>query len=330
MRRPLAALLLGAVSLAGLVPVAAGAAQLPKGPFAGPRKPVLRLACDVVRQVDGPAVSCSWSTPPGSRYGFGHYRLFKLELNARTWRQVIYRGGETSFVDEKVEAGRRYKYLVRAVDRRGHAIGTSHVADVAVPPVVTADPARQPEPKPRPRPEPRPEPQPVPDPEPRREPMPEPEPRPLPEPKPVPLPTPKPEPRPEPKPIPEPDPRPIPAPARMKLACGPQRFDVVTNAETTDNSTRFAPSGPVVVCEWAAPADVEVASYALWRGERPEGTRQVIFKSVDATRHVDRAVSSGHAYAYGVKAFDANGRVVAQSDVVPVSFPATSDTDAAV
>ena len=55
MRRPLAALLLGAVSLAGLVPaVAAGAAELPKVPVHRPRKPVIKLACDVVRH-DGAA-----------------------------------------------------------------------------------------------------------------------------------------------------------------------------------------------------------------------------------------------------------------------------------
>jgi hypothetical protein len=428
MRRPLAALLLGAVSLAALVPVAAGATELPK-PFPGPRKPVLKLACDVVRHDGAPAVSCSWSTPssaphvfrlgrvghggrtvvykgnettfvdttvePGRKYGYrvqafngnerpvagsktvrvavpdpgpdqlrfscaaeegntdpavackwsaserkmlDHYRLFRLELNSRSWRQVIYRGLEASFVDEKVAAGHRYKYLVQAVDKRGRVIGTSDVADVAVPPVVIVDPASAPEPRPIPVPGPRPEPkpEPIPAPEPKPLPVPGPKPEPKPEPKPVPLPTPKPEPKPEPKPLPDP-PRPKPVPptvARMKLACEPQRFGAVTNAKTTDNRAEFAPVGPVVVCEWAAPSDIKVASYQLWRADRPEGTKQVIFKSADpgemnTGRYVDRAVSGGHSYGYMVKAFDAEGRLVASSEVIVVSFPATANTDAA-
>jgi outer membrane biosynthesis protein TonB len=411
MRRPLAALLLGAVALAGLVPVAAGAAELPKMPFPGSRKPMIRLACDVVRHDGSPAVSCSWSTPslaahaaaerpapyayrlnrvgrggrtvvykggdttfvdttvePGRKYGYrvqafnsnerpvagsglvrvavpdpgpdqlrfscsaeernavackwsaserkalDHYRLFRLDLNAKRWRQVIYTGPETSFIDEKVQAGHRYKYLVQALDRQDRVIGTSDVADVVLPPVVIADPASKPEPKPEPKPAPLPTPKP--------NPVPGPKPEPRPEPKPVPLPTPKPEPTPEPKPVPEPRPKPEPVVARMKLACAPQRFDAVANAETTDNTTKFAPAGPVVVCEWAAPSDLKVAGYQLWRAERPDGTKQVIFKSIDATRYVDRAVSAGHSYVYVVRAVDADGRVIAQSDGVSVSFPA--------
>ena len=63
MRRPLAAVLLGAVSLAGLVPAAgAGAAELPKLPFFN-RKPALKLGCKVVRQDDAAAVACRWSMP---------------------------------------------------------------------------------------------------------------------------------------------------------------------------------------------------------------------------------------------------------------------------
>ena len=424
MRRPLAALLLGAVSLAALVPVAAGATELPKVPFTGARKPALKLACDVVRHDGAPAVSCSWSTPPsaaavsdtpapfvyrlgrvgrggrtvvykggdtsfvdttvepGKKYGYrvqafnanerpvagsklvrvavpdpgpdhlrfscaaeertvtsslvrpavgckwspserkalDHYRLFRLDLNAKDWRQVIYRGGETSFVDEKVQAGHRYKYLVQAVDAKGRVIGTSDVADVAVPPVVIVRPVA-PAPKPAPRPGPKPEPQPQPKPAP----TPEPKPEPLPEPKPRPLPVPQPEPKPEPTPVPVPAPKPLPVPARMKLACAPQRFD----ATTTDNTAKFAPTGPVVVCEWAAPSDLKVAGYRLWRADRPEGTKQVIFKTADpgemnTGRFVDRTVSEGHGYLYMVQAVDADGRVVAQSDGVAVSFPATA------
>ena len=125
--------------------------------------------------------------------------------------------------------------------------------------------------------------------------------------------------------MPLPEPKPVPVIARMKLACSAQRMDTTK----TDARMTFAPTHePVVVCEWAAPSDLEVAGYQLWRAERPEGTRQVIFKSVDATRYVDRAVSAGHRYLYMVKAFDADGRVIAESDGVSVSFPATT-TDAA-
>lgn len=452
MRRPLAALLLGAVSLAALVPVAAGATELPKMPFTSSRKPVLKLACDVVRHDGAPAVSCSWSTPPspvadvattdavrpapyvyrlgrvgrggrtvvykggdtsfvdttvepGKKYGYrvqafnanerpvagskmvriavpdpgpdhlrfscaaeertvtssagpavackwspsdrktlDHYRLFRLDLNAKDWRQVIYRGGETSFVDEKVQAGHRYKYLVQAVDRAGRVIGTSDVADVAVPPVVIVDPPTPVEPvcrkavadtantvvakcrpvAPAPKPAPRPEPKPEPQPQPKPAPTPEPKPEPTPEPKPRPLPVPNPE------PTPVPAPKPLPVPARMKLACALQRFDSTTNAGTTDATAKYAPTSPVVVCEWAAPSDLKVAGYRLWRADRPEGTKQVIFKTVDpgemnTGRFVDRTVSEGHGYLYMVQAVDADGRVVAQSDGVAVSFPATAD-----
>ncbi len=485
MRRPLAALVLGAVSLAGLVPAAgAGAAELPKLPFLH-RKPVLKLACDVVRQDDRPAVACRWSSPPGpavtnvtadandirpaftfrlhrggggagrtvvykghetsfvdtdvktgSVYGYkveafnanakpvarsravvvkvpapaDHlrlscavvepaagalvrpadpavackwspserndlrgYRLFRAD--GRGWRHVVYRGKDTTYLDEKVRPGHRYRYLVQALDRRGDVIGVSDVVGVAVPPIVIVDPAPvpvdpkpidppvdptcrvpttavdadlaidpicrpvpapRPEPKPEPRPEPKPVPKPEPKPEPRPEPKPdpkpEPKPEPRPEPKPVPLPTPKPEPRPEPKPTPIPDPRPKPvppAPVRMKLACSAQRFDAVNNAGTTDNKATFAPVGPVVVCEWAAPSDLKVAGYQLWRAERPDGGKEVVFKSADATRFVDRAVSGGHSYLYVVRAVDAEGRVIAQSDGVTVSLPPVMTTNAA-
>jgi hypothetical protein len=259
--------------------------------------------------------------------------VLRLELNAKSWRQVVYRGKDTSFVDEKVRDGHRYKYLVQAIDGRSHVIGTSDVVDVAVPPIVIDDPAPKPVPVPRPKPEPMPEPKPEPRPEPKPEPRPEAKPVPSPEPVRMPLPTPKPEPvPPEPKPAPLPDPRPLPPVARMKLACAPQRVAVDGSPGTKNTDPAFAPVGVAVACEWAAPADLKVAGYALWRAERPDGTRQVIFKSVDATRYVDRAVSSGHSYVYVVKAFDANGRVIGQSDAVTVSFPMTTtatDTGAA-
>jgi hypothetical protein len=339
MRRPLAALLLGAVSLAGIAPLAAGAADLPKGPFTGPRKPViklrdpgpdqLRFACSaeertVTSNQAGPAVACKWST--SERRTLDHYRLFRLDLNGESWRQVVYRGKDTSFVDGRVEAGHRYRYRVQAIDRRGHVIGISDVTDVAVPPVVIVDPPVKRTPVPDPKPEPINRPvKPAAAPEPRPEPMPAPKPRPLPEPRPEPLPAPAPTPRPEPEPVPVPEPKPVPVVARMRLACAPQRVDT---DNTTDKMT-FAPAEPVVVCEWAAPSDLRVSGYQLWRADRPDGTRQVIFRSVDATRFVDWAVSAGHSYVYVVRALDANGRVIAQSDGVSVSFPAPSTDTAA-
>jgi hypothetical protein len=455
MRRPLAALVLGAVSLAGLVPAAgaAGAADLPKFPFFH-RKPVLKLACDIVRaDAAAPAVSCSWSVPPSPtaadiapfefrlgrigggdgrtivykgggttfvdtsveqdhRYGYrvqaftangrhvassrmvkvavpdpapdhlrldcsaeqrtaadnvrahpvvackwsasersnlDHYRLLRLDLNEKSWRQVVYRGKDTSFVDEKVRAGHHYKYLVQAVDHRGHIIGTSDVADVTVPPIVIVDPPcwastqaddaksvaicapNKPQPVPGPKPEPTPAPKPRPFPEPKPGPKPEPlpTPEPRPETKPAPLPAPKPQPRPEPKPVPLPEPKPAPVPARMKLACAPQRMNTTTNtADVATKDPAFAPVALAVACEWAAPADLKVAGYQLWRAERPNGTKQVVFKSTDATRYLDRAVSSGHSYLYVVRALDANGRVIAHSDGVTVSFPPIMTADA--
>ena len=192
-----------------------------------------------------PVVACKWAA--SERPNFDHYRLLRLDLNEKGWRQVVYRGKDTSFVDEKVRAGHSYKYLVQAIDHRGHIIGTSDVADVAVPPIVIVDPPKpvdpcrvktdatsnaavavdpacppidpaKPVPVPRPKPEPQPEPKPDPRPTPKPEPRPEPKPVPTPEPKPMPLPTPRPA-LPGPNPIPRPDPKPMPPVARMKLAC---------------------------------------------------------------------------------------------------------------
>jgi hypothetical protein len=108
----------------------------------------------------------------------------------------------------------------------------------------------------------------------------------------------------------------------MRRACAPQRTATTDAIDGTKDSTTIAPTGPVVVCEWAAPADLKVAGYQLWRAERPDGTKQVVFRSTDATRYIDRAVSGGHSYLYVVRALDANGRVIGQSDAVTVAFPA--------
>jgi hypothetical protein len=348
------------VSLAGLVPAAgAGAAELPKFPFIH-RKPALKLACKVVRQDAAPAVACRWSSPrphnaaatkanPAAARPAITFRLRRGGGGAG--RTVVYSGPENHFVDTSVEPGSNYAYKVEAYRSRPRPAASSRAVTVKVPePPVVSDPPTPtdpefkptPEPKPRPadptvKPRPAPEPKPAPEPAPQPEPNPAPKPRPLPEPKPRPVPEPKPEPRPEPKPAPFPAPKPAPKPtprpepvaARMKLACAPQRMATNDTAGgTTKDSTTIAPSGPVVVCEWAAPAELKVAGYQLWRAERPDGTKQVVFKSADATRYVDRSVSSGHSYVYVVRAIDADGRVIGQSDAVTVTFPPTMTSNA--
>lgn len=344
MRRPLAALVLGAVSLAGLVPAAgASAAELPKLPFFH-RKPALKLACKVVRRDDAPAVGCRWSSPrPASADPTGI--AFELRRGGGgAGRTVVYTGPETWFVDTSVEPGGHYAYRAEVVRPDTRRTIRSRVVVVRVPPVDDrgpidpvpvpapklrpAEPTVKPDPAPRPKPAPAPAPKPAPDPAPKPRPVPEPKPQPVPEPRPEPLPAPLP--KPDPRPAPEPGPKPAPVVARMKLACTPQRMDATTNTAdgTTKDSPTFAPASPVVVCEWAAPADLKVAGYQLWRAERPDGTKQVVFRSADATRYVDRAVSSGHSYVYVVRALDANGRVIGQSDAVTVTFPPTMTTTA--
>ena len=49
-----------------------------------------------------PVVVCKWSA--SERPNLDHYRLLRLDLNEKGWRQVVYRGKDTSFVDEKVQA----------------------------------------------------------------------------------------------------------------------------------------------------------------------------------------------------------------------------------
>jgi len=346
MRRPLAAVLLGAVSLAGLVPAAgAGAAELPKFPFFN-RKPALKLGCKVVRQDDAAAVACRWSMPrrPGDADPTTVPTGITFELRrggGGAGRTVVYTGAETWFADTSVEPGGHYAYRAELVRPDGRRKIHSRVAVVHVPPANDSriDPVPVPAPKPqttdptvKPAPAPRPKPVPAPAPKPAAEPAPKP--LPVPETKPQPVPQPLPEPRPAPVPKPAPVPAPAPAPkpapeiARMKLACAPQRTATTDTIDgTTKDSTTIAPTGPVVVCEWAAPADLKVAGYQLWRAERPDGTKQVVFRSTDPGQmntgsYVDRAVSRGHSYLYVVRALDANGRVIGQSDAVTVAFPA--------
>jgi hypothetical protein len=342
MRRPLAALVLGAVSLAGLVPAAgADAAELPKLPFFH-RKPVLKIACKVVRRDAAPAVACRWSSP---RRATADPTGITFELRrggGGAGRVDVFTGPETWFVDTSVEPGGHYAYRVEIVRPDTRRTIHSRVVVVRVPRVMDdpapidpipvpapkprpADPTVKPAPAPEPKPAPAPAPKPAPDPAPKPRPVPEPKPQPVPEPRPesLPAPVPKPTPEPAPRPAPEPTTKPAPVVARMKLACAPQRMATTDTADgTTKDSATIAPTGPVVVCEWAAPSDLKVAGYQLWRAERPDGTKQVVFRSVDATRYVDRAVSAGHSYVYVVRALDADGRVIGQSDAVTVAFPA--------
>jgi hypothetical protein len=341
MRRPLAAVVVGAVSLAGLVPAAgASAAELGKLPFFN-RKPALKLGCKIIRQDAAAAVACRWSTPrrPGDTDPSVVPPTITFELRrggGGAGRTVVYTGPDTWFADTSVEPGGHYAYRAEIVRPDTRRAIHSRVVVVHVPPADdpridpvpvptpkprTTDPTVKPAPAPRPKPAPAPVPKPALEPAPKPPPVPEPTPQPAPELKPEPLPVPVP--KPAPGPATAPAPKPAPVIARMKLACAPQR---TATSDTTDGTikdpTTIAPTGPVVVCQWAAPADLGVAGYQLWRAERPDGTKQVVFKSTDATGYVDRAVAAGHSYLYVVRAVDANGRVIGQSDAVTVAFPA--------
>jgi fibronectin type 3 domain-containing protein len=304
---------------------AAGAdtAHLPKLPFLH-RKPAVKLACQVVRQDDFPAVACRWSAVERAT-------TFSLRRGGGGEGRVdVYSGAETSFVDTSVDPGSNYVYKVGAQGAGGERVGQSRAVTVKVPDEagdepapVRAKPAAEQQ-KTRPA-----EPKAAPGPtratkppvaaEPKR--APGTAPKPLSEPKPaVPKPSPLPETKPAPLPgtKPAPEVKPAPVVARMRLACGPQRA-----ASTTE-----ATAEPVVVCEWAAPADLPVAGYQLWRADKAEGTKQVIFRTADATRYADHAVAAGHQYVYMVKALDAAGKVIAQSDGVWVPLPAATATTA--
>lgn len=325
MRRPLAFLLMGAVSLGAVAPAAgADTARLPKLPFLH-RKPAVKLACTVVREDAGPAVNCRWS--PVERAA-----TFSLRRGGGGEGRVeLYSGTETSFLDTSVEPGSNYVYKVGAQGAGGERAGQSRAVTVKVPAEAGADPrpakpaaaekpkARPAEPKALPgpakttRPAVAAEPKPAPTAKPVSEPKPAvPKPSPLPSTKPAPLPATK----------PAPEVKPAPVAARMRLACGLQR-----TASTTDGTAE-----PVVACEWAAPADLEVAGYQLWRADKAEGTKQVIFRTADATRYADEAVAAGHQYVYMVKALDAAGKAIAQSDGVwvPLPGPTTATTTAPV
>jgi hypothetical protein len=317
MRRPFAFLLMGAVSVGALAP-AAGAADLPKLPFLH-RKPAVKLACKVVREDDAPAVACRWSAREAAE-------AFTLRRGGGAGGRVeVYAGPEFSFVDPSVEGGSNYVYKVEAHNSDGRRVAQSRAVPVRVP---DGDPVPE-EPVPVTRPEKKPAaPAAKPAPAKASKPAVAAEPKPavkptVPATKPLPPPAPKPAPQPTTKPQPEIAPKPAvkPAPtavARIKLACAPRRV-----ASGTEEAGRA-----VVVCDWAAPADLPVAGYQLWRADKAEGTKQVIFRTADGTRSTDEAVTAGHQYVYLVKALDADGRVIAQSDGVwvPLAAPTTTTT----
>jgi hypothetical protein len=149
MRRPLTALVGAAVLAAALLPAAAGAADSPK------RRPHLRLACEVVRHDQLPAVACKWSGPerimaaandtatasdtiaPDSVVGdtpgpeLAGFRLWRAGRFERP--HVVYRGQDHAHIDATVRQGRRYGFRVEALDARGRTIARSNVARVKIP-----------------------------------------------------------------------------------------------------------------------------------------------------------------------------------------------------
>jgi hypothetical protein len=139
MRRPLTALVGAAVLAAALIPAVAGAADAPK-------RPQMRLACEVVRHESLPAVACKWSGPdrimaavndtaaagetiaPANLAGFRLWRAGRFERP-----HVVYRGKGQSHIDATVRQGRRYAFRVEALDSRGRTIARSNVARVKIP-----------------------------------------------------------------------------------------------------------------------------------------------------------------------------------------------------
>jgi hypothetical protein len=139
MRRPLAALVLGAVSLAGLVPAAgaAGAAELPKLPFFH-RKPAPKLDCHIARaDAATPAVSCWWSSPPSraavDAVNTSGYTFQLGRFGGGDERTIVYEGTGTTHLDTTVEPGTKYGYRVQAVNANGRTVARSRMVRVAVP-----------------------------------------------------------------------------------------------------------------------------------------------------------------------------------------------------
>jgi hypothetical protein len=79
---------------------------------------------------------------------------------------------------------------------------------------------------------------------------------------------------------------------------------------------RVADTGPVVHCDWSAPASPPAAAVLLYRsGPAIEDARSVVYRSgiMSDTDFVDDGVRMGQRYAYVVVAIDENGRIVARS-----------------
>ena len=91
---------------------------------------------------------------------------------------------------------------------------------------------------------------------------------------------------------------PRPAKARLELSCGPAAGEV-----------------PVVRCRWSAAG--EAARYVVYRDTRGRKWSTVVVKTGDRVLE-DTRVVAGTAYAYRVKAIDAQGRRIGASPTVKV------------
>lgn len=87
------------------------------------------------------------------------------------------------------------------------------------------------------------------------------------------------------------------------------------------------PLGPAAavranVCRWTAPAGVAVTTYRLWRvKDAAKPSSRILVAAIAAAeplRYADRAISSGHSYAYYVAGVGADGKRVALSNRVTI------------
>lgn len=96
----------------------------------------------------------------------------------------------------------------------------------------------------------------------------------------------------------------LPAPERLSLTCRP----VVKDGR----------SG--IACEWSQSSRPAFASYQLMKATESNAPR-VVFSTRDraGTRFFDADVAAGGHYSYGVRAFDAQGRVIGESPKVTIA-----------
>ncbi len=95
----------------------------------------------------------------------------------------------------------------------------------------------------------------------------------------------------------------------------------------------YAPAAPTdltatahaasVSLSWTAPADDDVASYVILRGEADGSRWSTIARDITATAFTDNTCRQGHAYIYKVKALDHSANLSAASD--PVSAAPTAE-----